>query len=112
MLVLSPFGEGVRRATRETARARNRLVASLADEVFVAYAEPGSATEDLCREVLGWGKPLLTLDSPENAGLISLGAEAVLPESLSERWGRLPQADWTGRAAIRGWISENSRQKP
>lgn len=79
LLLLSPFEEGRRRVTAGAAEERNRFVAALADEVLVAYAEPGGRTERLCREVLGRGKPLWTLDAPENARLIALGARAVRP---------------------------------
>lgn len=74
LLFLSPFGPKVRRATAETAVARNEVVAALADRVFVPYAGVASKTEALCRKVLEWGKPLLTFDSSENNSLIALGA--------------------------------------
>lgn len=77
MLVLSPFSQTSRRATQETARIRNDFVASLADEVLVVYASPGSKTEAFCQEVLASGKPLLTFASPYNAGIITLGAKAI-----------------------------------
>jgi len=38
------------------ALARNRRVAALADIITVAYAAPGSKTEELCREIRVWGK--------------------------------------------------------
>ncbi len=28
-----------------------------------------------------WGKPLLTLDGPENAGLLALGAKPIQPQN-------------------------------
>ncbi len=91
LLVLSPFAEKQRRVTAQTAEVRNRFVAALADGVFVAHAAPGGRTERLCREVLGWGKTLLTLDSPENAELIEMGAVPVSPESIAAvRAGGVP----------------------
>jgi predicted Rossmann fold nucleotide-binding protein DprA/Smf involved in DNA uptake len=74
LLFLSPFAEKQRRATVEMALYRNRFVAALADQIFVAYAEPNSKTEQFCREVLAWGKPLYTLESDANARLVALGA--------------------------------------
>ena len=62
------------RATTETAVIRNKVVAALADRVFVSYASGASKTEALCRRVLEWGKLLLTFDSSENNSLIALGA--------------------------------------
>ncbi len=75
LLMLSPFGEEVRRATQKSALRRNELVAALADQVFVAYAAPDGKTEALCRQVVRWGKPLLTFECPENANLLALGAQ-------------------------------------
>jgi predicted Rossmann fold nucleotide-binding protein DprA/Smf involved in DNA uptake len=72
--IASPFGETVRRATRETARARNRFVATLADTVLFAHARPGTMTFDLAREALGWEKRVLTIDHEANRPLLDLGA--------------------------------------
>ena len=71
--------ESVRRATAETATYRNRFAAALADAVLVAYAGPGSKTEALAHEVLAWGKPLHTIESPHNQALLRMGA-LPLPE--------------------------------
>jgi len=74
LLMLSPFGERIKRARQDIARFRNEFVAALAGQVFVAYAAPGGKTESFCQKVLGWGKPLLTFNSPSNASLIASGA--------------------------------------
>ncbi len=74
LLMLSPFNEKVGRATASTACIRNEFVATLANNIFVAYAAPGSKTELLCHKVINWGKPLLTFADKENSPLISLGA--------------------------------------
>jgi predicted Rossmann fold nucleotide-binding protein DprA/Smf involved in DNA uptake len=81
LLILSPFDEKQRRATQETSIARNRFVATLADAVLVAYAEPDGKMEQLCREVLAWGKPLYTLADDANGHLIPLGANPELPHN-------------------------------
>jgi len=73
LLLMSPFGEKVRRLTADTALARNRFVAALADAVLIAHAQPGGKTEGLAREVVGWGKPVHTLDHPANDNLLALG---------------------------------------
>lgn len=83
LLFLSPFVGNQRRSTAEMAVYRNRFVAALASRVFVAYAEPGGKTEQFCREVIGWGKPLYTLDSAANANLRAMGARTVRPEDSS-----------------------------
>jgi predicted Rossmann fold nucleotide-binding protein DprA/Smf involved in DNA uptake len=74
LLMVSPFGERIKRARQDIARFRNEFVAALADRVFVAYAAPGGKTESFCKRVLGWGKPLLTFNSHKNASLIVSGA--------------------------------------
>lgn len=73
LLLLSPFPEQDRRVTAELARARNELVAAMADRVLVAHAEAGGKTEALARAMAAWGTPLLTLDDEANAGLLELG---------------------------------------
>jgi len=73
LLLMSPFGEKVRRMTADTALVRNRFVAALADTVLIAHAQPGSKTEQLAQEVVGWGKSVYTLDHPANEHLLALG---------------------------------------
>jgi predicted Rossmann fold nucleotide-binding protein DprA/Smf involved in DNA uptake len=74
LLLLSPFSATQRRMTEETALTRNLVVAALAETVLVVHAAPGSKTEAFCRELVRWGKPLHTFDSPQNANLIGMGA--------------------------------------
>jgi len=50
MLVVSAFAPEVRRTTRETALARNRLVLALTTEIIVPYATTGSPLAALLRE--------------------------------------------------------------
>ena len=82
LLLLSPFAERHRRVTAGLAAARNKFVAALAQSVFIVHAEPGGNTEQLCREVVSWGKQVLTFESDENANLVGLGARAVDIRSL------------------------------
>jgi predicted Rossmann fold nucleotide-binding protein DprA/Smf involved in DNA uptake len=77
LLLMSPFGEKVRRMTADTALTRNRFVAALADTVLIAHAQPGSKTEQLAQEVVGWGKQVYTLDHPANGYLLALGAKPL-----------------------------------
>lgn len=86
LLILSPFPPSQRRASAETVRIRNKLVAAVSDDVFVAYAAPGGKTEQFCRELTGSGKLLLTLDEPDNSHLIALGATPVRPGEVQTRW--------------------------
>lgn len=86
LLLLSPFDEKQRRATVQMALYRNQLVAALADSIFVAYAEPLGKTEQFCRDVLAWRKPLYTLENSANADLLALGGMPITPHNLSEAW--------------------------
>ena len=63
LLILSPFDDTISRPTRQTAHQRNRFVAALADEIFIAHSEPGSMTAILQDEIQGWGKSLQTLEN-------------------------------------------------
>ena len=56
LLVVTPFDEKVKRVTRETANRRNRLMAELADEIFVAYAANGGNIEKLLTDISVTGK--------------------------------------------------------
>ena len=82
LLVLSRFGANLRRATAHLAEERNLFVATLANEIFIAYAAPGSKTEAFARQVASWGKPLCTLDDPANANLLALGARPIQPRGV------------------------------
>lgn len=86
LLLLSPFADKLRRTTADLAQMRNKFVAAIAAAIFIAYAAPGSKTESFCREVMTWGKPLLTIESAHNAGLINLGANPISPDKLKEFW--------------------------
>ena len=79
----SKFYEKVRRLTADTALTRNRFVAALADTVLIAHAQPGSKTEGLAQEVVGWGKQVHTLDHPANDNLLALGVLTTRPASSS-----------------------------
>jgi predicted Rossmann fold nucleotide-binding protein DprA/Smf involved in DNA uptake len=81
LLILSPFEAHHRRPTAELAEHRNRFVATLADDLFVAHAPAGSKTARFCAAVMAQGKPMYTLNLPENAGLIQ---EGVIGYAVSE----------------------------
>lgn len=52
LLVLSPFAAQHRRTTAALAEQRNRFVAALTENIFVAHASVGSRTEQLCRDLM------------------------------------------------------------
>jgi predicted Rossmann fold nucleotide-binding protein DprA/Smf involved in DNA uptake len=82
LALLSPFSGGQRRVTADLAWRRNLFVAALADAVFIAHAAPGGKTAQLAATVCAWGKPLYTLESPDNANLVALGARPIDPHAL------------------------------
>lgn len=75
MVIVSPFELGVRRSSLALAQTRNRFVGWLSAEVLIAYAAPGSATEQLALELLSLSKPVFTIDDPSNRKLLQLGAQ-------------------------------------
>jgi predicted Rossmann fold nucleotide-binding protein DprA/Smf involved in DNA uptake len=77
LLLLSPFSEKQRQASAEMAERRNHLVAALASSVLVTYAAPRSKTENLCRRIVEWNKPLFTFSSGANNNLVEIGAKAL-----------------------------------
>lgn len=77
MLILSPFSQNIKRASVKSSIERNQFILSLADKIFVSYAEPGSKTEMLCKEWIKQGKMVRTFDSDYNKNLFELGAEAI-----------------------------------
>lgn len=87
LLILSFFPDGPDRPTVEMALLRNRFVAALADDVFVAHASPGGKIEQLCRDLLVRGKPLYSLEDRANGNLQEMGARPVrLGSGLALPW--------------------------
>ena len=82
LLLLSPFAERIRRPNAEISEQRNEFVASIADQVLFAYANPGGKTEALARKVIGWSKPVFTFGSKENTNLVALGASVLGLEEI------------------------------
>ena len=86
LLVLSPFAMPHRRPTAELAEQRNRLVATLADVIFVAHGAAGSRTERLCIESVEQGKRVYTLSLPANTRLVQHG---VIGSSVNDLVARV-----------------------
>src|SRR5262245_928518 len=82
LLLLSPFVEPQRRATASRAQVRNEFVAALAEVLLITHATPGGKTERFCHTIRLWGKPLLALESRDNAHLFALGAFPIRPDTL------------------------------
>ena len=76
LLILSPFEPKHKRITAALSDARNRLVAAIADRVFVAHAAPASRTLALALAMRDCGTPMMTVDDPANEALLGF-AETV-----------------------------------
>lgn len=74
LLIVSPFGPRHRRATKETARIRNKFVAAAANGLFFLHGAAGSRTLTLARELLEEGRELRTFNLKENGDLVAAGA--------------------------------------
>jgi hypothetical protein len=86
VLLVSPFTNVHRRVTANLAEERNNLVAALAKEVVVLYANPGGRIDRLCRELMASGNTVWTLDLPDNAAIIQAGARPSTPDALADEW--------------------------
>jgi len=84
MLLLSIIEDHERRNTMETSMKRNRFVGALADAIFVAYAAPKSKTEGFCYDLVQWKKPLYTVVSDANTGLIKIGAMPMTAYNIKD----------------------------
>lgn len=82
LLVLSPFGNEVRRSTSAQAMHRNDFVAALADALFVPYAAQAGKTWTTVSGALDIGQEVFTLDDESNAGLLASGARACRTNNL------------------------------
>lgn len=77
LLIITPFAQNIVRVTQQTANKRNELMVELADEIFVAYAQPEGNVERLVMKWLRKGKWMKTFDVTENRALIDAGAEII-----------------------------------
>ena len=82
LLILSFFDDNIRRPTVAIVAKRNAYVAAVCDRILVAHAQQNGKTEALCKQALTSRKPVLTLDSPYNAHLMSLGASRISADGL------------------------------
>ena len=88
LLFLSPFDKNQRRISAKSSHYRNLFVAALSAVIFAAHAEPSSKTEELCRQIISWKKPIYIFDSDYNKNLIKMGAQPVTMDNVS-LWANL-----------------------
>ena len=84
LLIVTPFNKSVKRITSETAMKRNKFMAELADELFVAYSSPGGKLQTLISQNLAKGEKIITFDVEENRHLINSGAEVWSVQSYPQ----------------------------
>lgn len=77
LLILSPFDEEQNRPTRQTAELRNEMIAHLASQVFIAYAEPEGKTEAFAQKLLANQCSVLTYNSDLNNNLLEAGSKPI-----------------------------------
>jgi hypothetical protein len=85
LLFVTPFEADVQTITQETADIRNLLIADLADQFFIPYASPDGNLARLLQSPLAKGKPIMTLDLPENEALRQQGATIFQPSGILGR---------------------------
>ena len=82
LLLLSFFEKKDKRVTAALSEQRNRIVALLARDIFIAYAAPGSRSETLCRDIIKDGKTVFTINDDANQPLIAMGAKLIKIENF------------------------------
>ena len=84
LLVLSFFGDEVRRITSHQALIRNDMVAALSEAIFVPHASKNGKTwVTICRAIES-GRKVFTFEDEANADLIASGAKACQSSHLGE----------------------------
>jgi predicted Rossmann fold nucleotide-binding protein DprA/Smf involved in DNA uptake len=76
LLVLSFFGNKVRRVIASQGILRNDMVAALAEALFVPHASKNGKTTVTINQALGYGQKVFTFDDEANADIIASGAAA------------------------------------
>ena len=84
LLVLSCFGDGVRRTTAAQSILRNDVVAALADAVLVPHASKNGKTWTAVRGALERGQNVFTIEDEANTSLIAAGARPFREDTLNE----------------------------
>jgi predicted Rossmann fold nucleotide-binding protein DprA/Smf involved in DNA uptake len=77
LLFLSFFRSHRHRSDTEMAFKRNLYVAALADKILIIHAARSSKTEELCRELISWGKTVCVLDHQANHNIIGSGGQTI-----------------------------------
>lgn len=84
LLVLSSFGDEVRRTTASQGILRNDMVAALAEAILVPHASKNGKTWTTVRRALVYGQKLFTFEDETNTDLIASGARACRSNHLDD----------------------------
>jgi predicted Rossmann fold nucleotide-binding protein DprA/Smf involved in DNA uptake len=82
LLLVSPFGDDVRRATKRHAEARNEFVASLSAAILIPHASPGGKAEATARRLIAQGQRVFMFSDEGNQALLELGASLYDRETI------------------------------
>lgn len=77
LIFVSPFTNQSARVTTETANIRNRMVADLADAIFIAHAAPEGKIFQLTLKLLNKGKRVYTFAHTDHKQLFAAGAKDI-----------------------------------
>jgi len=88
VLVVSCFGQDVRRPTGASANLRNEFVAALSAAVLIPHATPGGKADAIASQVLQDRRPLFTFADGENRQLLANGAALYAIDQIKLATGR------------------------
>lgn len=84
LLILSITEPSLKKMTRANILGRNFTACAVADAVFIPFAEKGSKTYRLCKQVLAKGIPIFTTGCEENQALFELGIQGFQRNNVGE----------------------------
>ncbi len=84
LLVLSAFGDEVRRTTSTQAFLRNDMVSALSETLLVPYASKNGKTWSAVRRAFEYGHKVFTFEDEANADLIACGARACREDRIDD----------------------------
>ena len=109
-MIISPARfAGQKRSNAAMTDQRDDLIAAIAKQVFIASAPPRTKMEAFARRLSEAGKPLLTIDRPENENLVELGARPVTPDEVAAGGINLPHRPARGNWRIRQPVGMQSQ---
>ena len=84
LLVLSAFGDEVRRTTSIQAFLRNDMVAALSETLLVPHASKNGKTWSAVQRAFEYGQKVFTFEDEANADLIACGARACREDRIDD----------------------------